>query len=284
MIKLAAFADEANPSFAGQIRALQRNAIEYIELRGLDGTNIGDVSQEQAKEYAKKLQEAGIKVWSIGSPIGKVKITDDLEAHLEKLRHVCRLAKIFETDRIRIFSFFEAYENKDTVISTLKKMVEIAGEYGLRLCHENEKLIYGDTLERVTEIAQSVPGLYLIYDPANYVDVGQMPDQTLPALHNKTEYFHIKDVIAQTGEYVPAGYGDGGIPQLIQGIGDSDKVLTVEPHLMMFDGYAKIDSTEMKTKFSFENNDQAFDFAVASLKKLLTEQNYVERNGGFQKR
>ncbi len=283
MIRLAAFADEASTSFDGQINALKRNGIGYIELRGLDGTNIGDITEEQAIGYAKKLDDANIKVWSIGSPIGKVKITDDLDAHLEKLRHVCVLAKIFGADKIRMFSFFEAYENKDTVIDTLKKMVAIANEYDIKLCHENEKLIYGDTLERVNEIAESVPELCLIYDPANYVDVGEMPEKTLPALHSRTEYFHIKDVIAETGELVPAGHGDGGIPKLIEMIGNDDKVLTLEPHLMIFDGYAEIDSTEMKNKFHFENNDEAFDFAVASLKKLLTEQNYIEINGGFQK-
>ncbi len=283
MIRLAAFADEANTAFDGQIAALKRNGIGYIELRGLDGTNIGDITEEQAKEYAEKLSASDIKVWSIGSPIGKVKITDDLDAHLDKLRHVCKLAKIFGADKIRMFSFFEAYENKDTVINTLKKMVEIAKEYNIKLCHENEKLIYGDTLERVNEIAESVPELYLIYDPANYVDVGEMPEKTLPSLYSRTEYFHIKDVIAETGELVPAGEGDGGIPKLIEMIGNDDKVLTLEPHLMIFDGYAQIDSTEMKNKFHFENNDEAFDFAVTSLKKLLTEQNYIEINGGFQK-
>ena len=37
-------------------------------------------------------------------------------------------------------------------------MVEIAKEYDVKLCHENEKLIYGDTLERVNEIARTLGG------------------------------------------------------------------------------------------------------------------------------
>lgn len=283
MIKLAAFADEASTSFEGQIAALKRNGIGYIEVRGLDGTNIGDITREQAMEYAKRLSAEDIKVWSIGSPIGKVKISDDLNAHLEKLRHICGLANIFGAQRIRMFSFFEAYNDEETVISTLKKMVEIANEYNVMLCHENEKLIYGDTLERVTEIAEKVPGLRLVYDPANYIEVGELPEKTLPALVGSSEYFHIKDVIAETGELVPAGEGDGEIAKLIEMIGNEDKVLTLEPHLMIFDGYAQIDSTEMKNKFHFETNDEAFDAAVAALKKLLAQQNYKEVNGGFEK-
>ena len=169
MIRLAAFADEADPSLDGQIAALKRNGIEYLEVRGLDGTNVSDISEEEAKEYYERLSAAGIKVWSIGSPIGKIKIGGDIDAHMEKFIHVCRLAKIFNTDKIRMFSFYEAYESKEKVFSTLSKMVEIAKEYGVKLCHENEKKIYGDTIERVLEICENVPGLYTVYDPANFI-------------------------------------------------------------------------------------------------------------------
>lgn len=281
MIKLAAFADEANASLDGQITALQRNGIEYVELRGLDGTNVSDITEEQAKEYAERLTKAGIKVWSIGSPIGKIKIDGDLDAHIEKFIHVCRLANIFGTDKIRMFSFYEAYEKKETVFSTLSKMVEIAKDFGVKLCHENEKKIYGDTLQRVLEIFENVSGLYMIYDPANFLEVGEDPNATLPALHGKSEYFHIKDVVAKTGELVPAGNGDGQIDKLIDMIGNEDKVLTVEPHLKVFKGYAEMDSSEMKNKFFFASNEVAFDAAVSALKDVLKSQGYKEVKDGF---
>ena len=283
MIKLAAFADEADASFDGQLAALKRNEIGYIEIRGLDGTNVSEISEDSAKDYAARLKEAGIKVWSIGSPIGKVKISDDLDAHLNKLRHVCRLAKIFETDKIRMFSFHEAYEEKEKVFSTLSKMVEIANEYGVKLCHENEKKIYGDTLERVNEIAENVKGLYLIYDPANFIEVGEDPYKTLPALHGKSEYFHIKDVIAETKTLVPAGYGNGRIGDLVEMIGDDDKTLTIEPHLKVFKGYAEIDGSEMKNKFHYESNGEAFDAAVSALKAVIESKGYKKVDGGYAK-
>ena len=37
---LSAFADEANPNLDEQINALQRNEIEYIEIRGVVDRNI----------------------------------------------------------------------------------------------------------------------------------------------------------------------------------------------------------------------------------------------------
>ena len=284
MIRLAAFADEASKAFAGQLTALKRNGISLIELRGLDGVNIGDITLEQAEEYAAALREAGIAVWSIGSPIGKVSIADDLDAHFEKLRHICRLAQIFGTKRMRVFSFFDAYDKGEAVITALRGMVAIAAEYGVTLCHENEKKIYGDTLARVQEIADAVEGLALVYDPANFIEVGEAAADTMPALHAKSNYFHIKDCVAATGELVPAGVGDGGIAELIARIGDDDKVLTLEPHLAVFEGYAEIDGTEMKNKFSYKTNDEAFDVGVSALKGLLTAQGYAEENGGFCKK
>ena len=281
MIRLSAFADEADASFDGQLSALKRNEIEYIEVRGLDGTNVSDISEEKAIEYAAKLAEAGIKVWSIGSPIGKIKISDDTDAHLKKLRHVCRLANIFGTDKIRMFSFYEAYRESEKVFSLLTEMVEIANEYGVKLCHENEKKIYGDTLERVLEISERVPGLGLIYDPANFIEVGEDPEKTLAALHGMSEYFHIKDVIAETGQLVPAGYGNGRIGELVEWIGESDKVLTIEPHLKVFKGYAEIDDSEMKNKFNYASNNEAFDAAVSALKAVIESKGYKYTSGGY---
>ena len=280
MIKLCAFADEASVALDGQIAALQKNGIEYIELRGIDGVNIAKISLEDAEGYAKRLADAGIKVWSIGSPIGKIKLSGDMEEHMEKLRHTCKLAKIFGTDKIRMFSFFEAYEDEEKVYELLRRMVVIADDEGVGLYHENEKAIFGDTAERVLKIMENVKGLYYVYDPANFIEVGEDADKTLDALHAKTDYFHIKDVIAETHELVPAGYGDGKIGELVARIKD-DKVLTIEPHLKVFEGFSDIDATEMKNRFRFESNEEAFDAAVAAIKKVLVEQRYTETKGGF---
>lgn len=284
MIKLAAFADEADSTLSGQISALKRNGIKYLEIRGVNGQNIADITCEQAKEYAKSLADEGISVWSVGSPIGKVKLSDDLEAHEKKFRHICELANIFCTDKIRMFSFYEAHDHKEKVFSSLRELVKIGKEYGVMLYHENEKEIYGDTLERVLEIIKNVDGLNHVYDPANFIEVGEDPALTLSTLHATTGYFHIKDVIAKTKEIVPAGYGDGKIAELISMIpAETDTVLTIEPHLALFEGYSQIDNSEMKNKFHFTSNEQSFDAAAKALKDVLSSQGYKEINGGYVK-
>ncbi len=284
MIRLCAFADEADSNVDGQIAALKRNGIGLIELRGLDGTNVSALTEEQAKDYAKRFADAGIKVWSIGSPLGKVKISEDFEEYSQLVRHVCKLATIFGTDKIRMFSFFEAYDFEDKVIDNLRRMVAIAAEEGVYLYHENEKEIFGDTCDRVLKLAEAVPGLRLIYDPANYLEVSENPDITLEVLHAKTDYFHIKDVICATGELVPAGYGDGRIGDIIARIDpNDDKVLTIEPHLAIFEGFSEIDNTVMKNKFHFDNNNESFDAAVEAVKGILAKLGYKETEGGFIK-
>jgi sugar phosphate isomerase/epimerase len=161
-------------------------------------------------------------------------------------------------------------------------MCDLAKEYGLIFCHENEKEIYGDELSRVLEIATEVKNIKLVYDPANYLQCDQAAKLTLSLFHNKTDYFHIKDVISQTGQLVPAGYGDGMIQELIDLITD-DKTLTLEPHLTVFDSYKSIDNTEMKHKFTYASANEAFDAAVNALKQIIVNAGYHEENGVYVK-
>ena len=284
MIKLCAFSDEASASLDGQIKALKRNGINYTELRSVDGVNVASITEENAKKIKEELDKNGISVWSLGSPYGKVSLSDGFseEKLFIQLNHLCLLCKIFDCDKIRVFSFYNAYDKKEQVFSLLNKSVKIASEYGVNLYHENEKDIYGDTAERVKELYDNVKGLQFVYDPANYIQSGQSADTTLP-LAKFASYYHIKDVVTDTGELVPAGYGDGKISELLGGI-DRDTTLTVEPHLAVFAGYAEIDGRELKNRFHFKNNDEAFDCAVNSLKDTLTKSGYYYSDGGYIKR
>lgn len=282
MIRLCAFADEADPSLDGQIKALNKNNIHLVELRGVDGKNVLELTDEEAKAAYEKLSKGGVKVWSIGSPIGKVDITTDFNEYEKKIVRACELAKIFNCNNIRMFSFFKALHSKDQVIAYLKRMVEIGNKYGVKMCHENEKDIYGDIEPRCTEILNAVPGLYYVYDPANFIQCHQDPVKSLKMLHSRTYYFHIKDALMETGEVVPAGKGDGHLQEVINLIKD-DKVLTIEPHLKVFAGYANVDKTQLKNKYEYKTNEEAFDAAVAHTKSLLKNAGYQESKEGFIK-
>lgn len=277
MIRLCAFADEYSSDLGAQIEALHKNGIKLIELRNADGINVTDLTEKQAESISKRLKKAGITVWALGSSLGKADINTDYGKYLEKVERVCRNANVLGAERIRVFSFFNAYGKRAEVIDLLSRMVETAEKYGVRLCHENEKEVYGDTVDRVLDLRRSVKGLSLVYDPANFVQCGQDAASSLEKLYGVTEYFHCKDVIAATGELVPAGEGDGGIEELFKKL-DKDAVITIEPHLAVFDGYAAIDGTRMKNKYHFASNKEAFDAGVAAVKAVLRKCGYAADN------
>ena len=281
MIKLCAFADEASANLQEQITALKENGISLIEIRNVNGKNVSNFTNEEVLEYKKAFDENGISVWSIGSPIGKVDISTDFNEYLKTVKRVYEIANLFNAKRVRAFSFFNAFENKTEVIKRLQVMCDLAKEYGLIFCHENEKEIYGDELPRVLEIATEVKNIKLVYDPANYLQCNQNATTCLQKTYEYTEYFHIKDVDTKTGELVPAGFGDGNIKNLIQTLKGKNAVLTIEPHLKVFEGYSNIDTTEMKNRFEFKTNREAFDTAVSSLKKVILSCGYKEEKGDF---
>ena len=206
MIRLCAFADEADPRLSGQIRALRRGGIDLIELRGVDGKNVADLSDADAKRIKNELDACGIAVWSLGSPYGKVRLGEDFdrEALFARLHRLCVLAGIFGTDKIRMFSFYCSDGRRGEVIDLLRESVNVAASYGVTLYHENEKDIYGDTVQRVLDLYEHVPGMRFVYDPANFIQCGVKAAESLPALAGLCGYYHIKDVIADTQQLIEA--------------------------------------------------------------------------------
>ena len=99
----------------------------------------------------------------------------------------------------------------DEVVERLQKMVALAREYGVTLCHENEAKIYGESPEKCLELVEYFDGkLKCVFDMGNFVLGGYKPyPDAYKLLSPYVDYFHIKDVIFETGELVPAGYGDG---------------------------------------------------------------------------
>ena len=141
--KLAAFADEADGKISGQIKAMKENGIGYLEIRGVDGQNISNISVDKAKEVRKELDDAGLAVWSLGSPYGKIGINEDFAPHLELFKKGLELADVLGTRHIRMFSFYvpqgEAERYTDEVMKRLDQFVTVAKDSGIILCHENER-------------------------------------------------------------------------------------------------------------------------------------------------
>ncbi len=288
---LSAFADEAGTSLSEQIAALKRNDISYIEPRNINGKPILTIPDEELIEIKAELDANGIKVNSLGSPIGKYPINEPFEKHLVDFRRAIEVCKILGTDKMRMFSFFvkqeELSEYRDEVLYRMREMVRIAEENGITLCHENESDIYGQNPEEIRDLMRNVEGLFGIFDAANYRMNGQDVIDGINATLINLAYLHIKDAIYASQLIVPAGDGEGKIAEIIDTVNkhtDGVVYLTLEPHLFLFDAYRGIDKHELKGKYTFNNNSESFDFAANALKALLTENGYGKDEHGVWKK
>lgn len=278
--RLCAFADEASPKLDEQILALQRNEIKLLEIRGVDGQTVTDLSDDELVLVKEKLDAAGIKVWSIGSPLGKTSFQEQ-EEHQRRFERALAAAKIFGAKQIRMFSFFigtdeEAVAFEADIFNELGRISKLAEAEGVTLCHENESGIYGSTAERTLKLLKQVPTLGGIFDPANYVQCGEKPAEIFSEFKPYTHYLHIKDALAEDGTIVPAGKGDGGIAEVLAAFYEKDagRVLTLEPHLANFVGLGSLQHEGLKHKYSYDTPGDAFDAAVAALRGVLDEAGY----------
>ncbi len=280
---LSAFADEGGKTIEDQIKVLKDNNLTHIEPRGINGTNISDYTSDMAKELRKILDDNGIGVSAIGSPFGKINITDDFAPHFEKFKQTVENACILGTKNIRMFSFYiegDTYaQYRDEVMERLEKFCDYSLASGIWCCHENEKGIYGDNDERCLDILTALEGkIKGIFDPANFIQCGVEIIPAYEKLADYIEYMHIKDARMSDGFVVPCGCGDGCFSELLARFSkkDGERFLTLEPHLKVFDGLKDLEqeggtADVLKDDFKYGSNTEAFAVAADALHKVLAE-------------
>lgn len=270
-VRLCAFADEAATELNGQIEALKRNGISLLEIRGVDGENIKEISYEKIKEIHKRLKENDISVWSVGSPVGKYDPTKDFDKQLDEFKRLCEYAGILECERIRMFSFFS--KDESVVFDRLDKFCKAAPS-NIIMCHENEKGIFGDMYEDCVKIHKEFPRIKAVFDPANFVQCEVDTLKAWESLCPYVDYMHIKDAMKDK-RVVRAGYGIGNVESLIKMYTDKGgRVLTLEPHLMEFCGLQALENGESVSEIPvYSDTNTAFDEGAKALKKILDKLN-----------
>ena len=247
MFIISAFADEISPDPREQIAVLKSCGVKHIEFRSIYTTNVLALSDAQIAEFKKLLDGEGFKLSAIGSPVGKYPIDQPIEPQLDKLKRAIDLCGVFGTPNIRVFSFYPPADKpfdgnwapyRDAVIARMRVLAETAGAAKIKLFHENEHKIFGDSPERVADLMKSVnhPALRSAYDAANWVYSKFDPIQGWELTKEYVEHFHIKDwkgsgEDSHTG-CIP-GTGDG---QVAYSIRDAVKrgykgFAVMEPHL-----------------------------------------------------
>jgi sugar phosphate isomerase/epimerase len=271
MIKLSAFADEISPDPQKQIDVLKACGVRHIEFRSILGTNVLSLSDAQVRDFKGLLDANDFRLSAIGSPIGKIRIDEPFEPHVAKLRRAVELAQLFDTPNIRVFSYYPPQDGadwsrwRDEVLSRTTQACEVADDAGVRLVHENEHRIYGDSPDRVVDLLETVGKDYYpqafgaVYDAANYVFCGYDPWEGWQRTKRWTVHFHIKDWVAGAQHGSLAGEGQGRIPEVIADAVDMgyEGFATLEPHLLGGGPTGGVTGPEL------------FPKAVAALKRIL---------------
>ena len=275
--KISGFSDEIASDIKTQFEVLNKLGIKYFEPRGVDGKNISELNDDEVKALKEKMEKYGIKVSSIGSPVGKVKLTDDLDAHFEMFKRVVKTAKMLDAKYIRIFSFYHDGEEwtdaeRELVLSELKKLIAYAKENDVVLLHENEKDIYGDIAPRCLDLMKELycDNFKAVFDPANFVQSNQNTVEAYDMLKGYIEYMHIKDSLESDWSVVPAGYGDGHVDYVLKSLFESgyDGYLSLEPHLGTFEGLAALEMGDIMKDLP-ESGEGTFTVAYNALNKIL---------------
>jgi len=211
-----------------------------------------DLTDADVDRIKKAMKAAGIKMASIGSPIGKLKPGDPFEPQLGLLKRAFDLADAFDAPFVRVFSFFVDGEgrkkHRDDILKKIGLMAKVGkGRRALAL-HENEADVYGDNIEHVKEVLEAAGGAWdCVFDPGNFVGAGVKPfTEAYPALKDRVRQIHIKDHSVKENIPCVAGGGQGQIPELLAELSRSGKdfILSLEPHLAsagVFSGFSGID-------------------------------------------
>lgn len=278
--KLSGFSDEISKVVEEQFTVLNKLNINYFEPRGIDGKNISTLNDEEIEVLKEKMNRYGIKASSIGSPVGKIKLEESFEEHFEMFKHVVHIAKELGAKYIRMFSFYHeggdewTAEEREEVFARLRRMIAYAAEYDVVLLHENEKDIYGDTVDRCVDLMKelSCDHFKSVFDPANFVQSKQDTKYAYENLKDYIAYMHIKDAKSVDDSVVPAGLGDGNIPFILKDLfaNGYDGFLSLEPHLGTFEGLAALELDDKMLKLP-KGGEGTFTLAYQSLCDILAE-------------
>jgi len=272
MAKLSAFADEVTDGFLEQVKYLASEKVGYIEPRFVDKKNLMDLTKNELNEVKKMIEDHGLKVSAIGSPIGKVKLDEPFEPHLDKFKHAVDLAMLLETPFIRMFSYYapegENIDNyREKVMERMAAKVEVLSDVNVTMVHENEAHIYGHTAENCVDIVKTIDSakLRLVYDPANFVWGEKKLDNVescWPVMKPYVVHIHIKDwkLGAKDVGSIP-GEGDGQIKELLSELASMnyDGCMTMEPHL------------QSGGQFGGSTGPELFSRAIAAVRELSAE-------------
>ena len=256
-ILLSGFADEAanQKTLDQQFCAMAALGLRYFSIRFVDvGNGVQHamaLSESETQSVRQKMQEYGLSVSSLGSPIGKIKLRDIDDGTATKYRpfaqyltdevsRACDLANRLGAKLIRGFSFYHpkgaAWEPYlDQATDQVGQITEVCKKHGLVFGLEVEANLVGQNGFVLANMHRAIANtsLLLIFDGGNLVMQGFSQKEIFQqylAMKPGLGWMHIKDVGAPRGtfstktghvdeeavrHFVPADCGDAGHEQIL---------------------------------------------------------------------
>jgi sugar phosphate isomerase/epimerase len=262
--KLGIITDELTDKLDEALPFLTKYHLHWAELRDMWGKNIMNSPKEDLHHAKKLLDDAGIKVSDIGSPIFKwnlpqmpakanEKRDEDKANFIESdAGHVMEksfeLAHFFGTNKVRIFSYWRVKEPEKAypyVRDRLGEAAQVAAKNGMVLVLENEhscNIGTGRELGRLLKDVNS-PGLRGNWDPGNAAMLDEVPyPHGYETVKGLFAHMHIKDVrlnaTTRKKEWAPVGGGIIDWKGQIQALRKDgyDGTMSLETHYRRADG------------------------------------------------
>ena len=209
--------------------------MEWIELRSFGNKNILLLDDNELAEAKRTLDKYKLRVTDIASPLFKVSWKgaarsksapkeDESKARFgfdqqdEVLDRSIRLAKAFDTDRIRCFDFWRLDDQapyRAEMNSILRQAAEKVAKQKLLLVLENEMACNTATGAEAAKVLAAIqtPSFLLNWDPGNAAAAGEAapyPDGYALLPKNRIGHCHVKSAVRDaSGKYkwTPVGQG-----------------------------------------------------------------------------
>ena len=280
-LKLGVINDEISQDLDHALAVARELGLQFVELRAMWNKNLMDLKEDEVKEARRLLTKYGIKASDIASPFMKVDAPgfttkegqrDTFNARFgykeqpEVLERAMELAKVFETDKIRVFSFWRIEKPAqvfDLVVSDLRKALERAKKQNIKLVLENEHDCNIATAAESVKLLTAIqdPYLGLNWDPGNAYAAGEKPypDGYNMLPKNRILHMHVKDARRSpaTGKSDWAAMGKGDIDYVGQF------------KALMRDGYSHAVSLETHWRNEKKDAEESTRICMQGMKDLI---------------
>ena len=252
---ISGFTDEVSDDLDIQIRALKELGWNHIDLRTVNGKNVSTLSDEEFARVHRTLEENGITIACFGSTVANWgrEVNSDLARDLEELRTSIRHMQTAGVKYIRIMSYKVSEPEplgtsmEEQVITSIRKITEIAEDSGVVCLHENCQTWGGQSHEHSLRLLEAVnsPALRLVYDTGNPVSMKDVSGSDpyyyqdsyrfYEQVKEFVDYIHIKDAVVENDQprYVFPGEGDGKVREILKSVAEQrpGRPISIEPHV-----------------------------------------------------